>query len=121
MPNHFHIIARQAQEKGISKLMQKIMTAYTMYFNMKNSRSGRLFESAYKIKHVKSDEQLRYLRAYVHLNPVSTFPDEVEWKQKGIKNKEAAVEALKKSPVTSFQDVIELHQHLPRANILSLE
>lgn len=33
LDNHFHIIVRQLEENGITKFMQRLGTAYTMYFN----------------------------------------------------------------------------------------
>lgn len=33
MTNHFHILIREKKENGISIFMQKVLTAYTMYFN----------------------------------------------------------------------------------------
>ena len=39
MPNHFHLLIHEKIENGISKFMQKLLTAYTMYFNKKNERT----------------------------------------------------------------------------------
>jgi putative transposase len=71
MPNHFHILVREKDEngKGISKFMQKLMTSYTMYFNKKYDRTGALFGSSFKAQHVTNDNHLKYLFAYIHLNP----------------------------------------------------
>ena len=80
MPNHFHILATPLVEDGISKFMQKIQTAYTMYFNDKYARDGGLFQGTFKAEHRIRDEQLKFLYAYIHLNPAKLFnPD---WKQK---------------------------------------
>ncbi|MEX0931435.1 MAG: transposase [Candidatus Paceibacterota bacterium] len=70
--NHFHLLVREKDEdgKGISKFMQKLMTSYTMYFNKKYDRTGSLFSSSFKARHVSSDEHLKYLFAYIHLNPI---------------------------------------------------
>lgn len=100
MPNHFHLIVRQSTERGVEKMMQKILTAYTMYFNLRNKRTGRLFENTYKAKYVESDEQLRHLLAYVHLNPISLV--EPQWKMKGIENIERAVGTVKNSAKSSY-------------------
>ena len=35
MPNHFHLIITQTEEGSISKFMQKLTTAYSMYYNLK--------------------------------------------------------------------------------------
>ena len=48
--------------------MQKLQTAYTMYFNEKVSRTGSLFQGTYKSEHMKDDSHLKYLYAYIHLN-----------------------------------------------------
>lgn len=69
MPNHFHLLVREKREKGISKFMQKLMTSYTMYFNNKYERTGAIFGSSYKARHVTDDVHLKYLFAYIHLNP----------------------------------------------------
>lgn len=71
MENHFHIVVcvREDQENGVSKFMQKLMTSYTMYINKKYDRTGALFGSSFKARHVTNDRHLRFLYAYIHLNP----------------------------------------------------
>ena len=61
MPNHFHLIMKQLIDKGIPKFMHKIGTSYTNYFNKKYSRSGVLFQGAYKIKYIDGDAYLLHL------------------------------------------------------------
>ncbi len=70
MPNHYHLILRETSEAGISKFMHKLGTGYTLYFNVKNDRSGSLFQGTYKAKHIEDDRYLRYLFEYIHLNPI---------------------------------------------------
>src|SRR3989338_2657209 len=48
MPNHFHLLIREKMENGISLFMEKLSTAYSMYFNKKNERTGGLFEGTFK-------------------------------------------------------------------------
>jgi len=67
-PNHFHLILKQLQEKGISKFMLKVSTGYTMFFNNKYERSGSLFQGVFKAIHIDSNEYLLYLSAYVNGN-----------------------------------------------------
>lgn len=67
-PNHFHLILRQAAERGIEKFMQRFGTGYTMYFNKKYKRSGALFQGVFKSIHVDTDAYLLRLSAYVNLN-----------------------------------------------------
>jgi len=69
MPNHFHILIREKTEGGISKYMHKLLTAYSMYFNKKYKRSGKLYEGTFKSIHIDNDNYLKYLYSYIHLNP----------------------------------------------------
>lgn len=66
--NHYHFILEQVAEKGIEKFMHKLGLGYTNYFNEKNTRSGALFQGAYKAICVDSNEYLLHLSAYVNLN-----------------------------------------------------
>ena len=69
MPNHFHLLITPATPHGVPTFMNKLGTSYTLYFNKKYHRSGSLFEGAYKAKYADTDRYLKYLFAYVHLNP----------------------------------------------------
>src|SRR3989344_5723193 len=81
MPNHFHLLLTPLVEGGISKFMLKLQTGYSMYFNIKNEREGSLFQGTYKATHAQDDEYLKYLYAYIHLNPAKL--KDKEWKIKG--------------------------------------
>ncbi|OGI95595.1 hypothetical protein A2917_03535 [Candidatus Nomurabacteria bacterium RIFCSPLOWO2_01_FULL_42_17] len=81
MPNHFHILITPLVEKGVEKYMQKIQTAYTMYFNNKNERSGALLQGTFKSQHLDTDEYLKYIYSYIHLNPAKL--KDKDWKEKG--------------------------------------
>lgn len=70
MPNHFHLLVKLKEEKGIEKLMRRILTGYVMYFNQKYKRVGPLFQSRYKAAVVINDEYLTYLTRYIHRNPL---------------------------------------------------
>jgi putative transposase len=67
-PNHYHLILRQIQEKGIETFMQKVGNGYTKYFNKKNNRSGVLFQGSFKSSHINTNEYLLYVSAYVNCN-----------------------------------------------------
>ncbi len=74
MPNHFHLLVKgNADTGGIPLFMQKLSTAYTMYFNKRNSRSGALLQGTYKSSHVGDDPYMKYIFAYIHSNPFSTI------------------------------------------------
>ena len=77
MSNHIHLLLQAKRgDSSISIFMQKLMTAYTMYFNKLNKRSGALFQGRYKSVHVDNDGYLRYLFAYLHSNSFPIFSDD---------------------------------------------
>ncbi|KKT21352.1 MAG: Transposase [Parcubacteria group bacterium GW2011_GWB1_43_8] len=102
MPNHFHLLVHEKTENGISKFMQKLLTAYTMYFNKKNERTGPLFSGMFKATHANEDQYLKYLFSYIHLNPVKLI--EPMWKEKGISDKKKANSFLNFYDYSSFLD-----------------
>lgn len=104
MPNHFHLILTQAEEGSISKFMQKLTTAYSMYYNKKYKRNGALFQGKFKSQHAKDDRYFKYLFSYVHLNPVKII--QPDWKEKGIKNRQAMVNFLGSYQYASYLDYL---------------
>lgn len=102
MPNHFHLLIREKTEGGITKFMTKFAIAYVMYFNKKNERTGGLFEGPFKAKRIDSDEYLKYIFAYGHLNPISII--EPKWKEVGIVDRVTAQEYLKNYAHSSYLD-----------------
>jgi putative transposase len=73
-PNHFHLLLREISAGGISKLMKKLSAGYTVYRNFKDKRVGRVFQSQYKGKRIKSDVYLQYVDAYVQVfNPFELY------------------------------------------------
>lgn len=70
MPNHYHFTLKQLNNNGITQFLQRLGTSYSKYFNVKNKRTGRLFEYTYKAVPVESEEQLIHLSRYIHLNPI---------------------------------------------------
>lgn len=69
MPNHFHILVKQIEEKGITNFVSKLSNSYTRYFNTRNKRVGPLFQGSFKAVRVEDDEQLLHVSRYIHLNP----------------------------------------------------
>jgi putative transposase len=102
MPNHFHILITERIEGGISKFMQKLSTAYSMYYNKKYKRTGSLFEGKFKSQHADTDQHLKYLFSYIHLNPIKLI--QKNWKEKGIRNKKEAIDYLNKYAYSSYLD-----------------
>ncbi|PIX56406.1 MAG: hypothetical protein COZ49_02340, partial [Candidatus Yonathbacteria bacterium CG_4_10_14_3_um_filter_47_65] len=104
MPNHFHLLVRERDDCGITNFMRKLSTAYSMYFNKKNDRSGTLFEGKFKAKHANDDNYLKYLFSYIHLNPIKMI--DPHWKENGIADRTKAKNYLKTYHYSSYLDYI---------------
>lgn len=59
----------------MKKLIQKLCTSYSMYFNKKYSRVGHLFQGIYKAVNIEGDSYLLHLSRYIHLNPTDVEID----------------------------------------------
>ena len=66
--NHFHLLATQVVNGGLSEFMKRLGGGYTSYFNERYDRSGALFQGNYKRVLCEDNEQLLYLAAYINLN-----------------------------------------------------
>ena len=73
MSNHYHFLVRQLEAKGIQKMFANLQNAYSKYFNMKNDRSGPLFQSRFKAVRVETDEVFLHISRYIHLNASTSF------------------------------------------------
>ena len=104
MPNHFHLLLREKKDNGITIFLSKLSTAYSMYFNKRHDRSGRLLEGIFKATHVDNDEYLKYLFAYIHLNPIKLI--DPSWKDYGIKDRESALNYLTNYQFSSYLDYL---------------
>ncbi len=67
-PNHFHFVLKQLADGGISKFMLKIQSGYTSYFNVKNQRSGSLFQGTFKAHHIGNENYFNKMLGYVNNN-----------------------------------------------------
>jgi len=102
MPNHFHILIQETVEGGISKFMQKVGTAYLMYFNIKYERIGSLFVKPFRSKHITDDYYFKYIVQYIHLNAVELY--EPAWKNGVVKNLKKLEKQLIAYRYSSFPD-----------------
>jgi putative transposase len=69
MPNHFHLLLRTGN-MPISTIMRRLLTGYVVTFNLRHSRSGRLFQNRYKSILCQEDTYFLELVRYLHLNPL---------------------------------------------------
>lgn len=104
MPNHFHIYATPLVDGGVSKFMQRLQTAYTMYFNEKHKRSGSLFQGTFKAEHVEKDQYAKYLLSYIHLNPAKI--KDKSWKTFGVQDFKEVREFVRNYPYSSIGEYI---------------
>ncbi|MBU0569276.1 transposase [Patescibacteria group bacterium] len=75
MPNHFHFLLFQHSSDSMKKFMQSLLTRFSMYFNKRYERVGKLFQGTYKAVLVKDDSYLLHLSRYIHLNPSENHAD----------------------------------------------
>lgn len=104
IPNHFHINIQEKIDKGVSKFSQKLLVGFTHYFNLKNDRSGVLFQGRSKIIRLEHNEHFIYLPYYILSNPIKLI--EPKWKENGIKNFKKVMDFLENYKWSSFPDLI---------------
>lgn len=102
MPNHFHLLLHEKIEGGISKFMEKLATAYVMYFNTKNERKGSLFEGTFKAKHIDNDAYLNWMLSYIHTNPIKLV--DPSWKENGMSDSATVKSFIQNYKYSSYQD-----------------
>ncbi len=103
MPNHFHILVKETEEGGTVTFMRKLLTSYSQYFNKKYERTGVLFGSRYKSQYLDSDRYLKYIFAYIHLNPLKLILP--NWKKSSVDENSAQI-YLQKYFFSSYCDYI---------------
>ena len=94
MPNHFHFLCEQLQDKGVQKFISKLINSYTKYFNTKHNRYGQLFLTQFKSKLILENNIFLHICRYIILNTLTS--DIVK-----------SIDELKVYPYSSFPDYIE--------------
>jgi REP element-mobilizing transposase RayT len=69
MNNHFHLLLRTGFTP-LSRIMSRVMTSYAVNYNLRNKRSGHLFQNRYKSIICEEEAYLLQLIRYIHNNPV---------------------------------------------------
>ncbi|MEO7538547.1 MAG: transposase [Pyrinomonadaceae bacterium] len=69
MTNHVHLLIER-QAEPIGRIMQRLLTAYSQYYNRKYRRVGHVFQGRHKAILCQSQGYLGRLVRYIHLNPV---------------------------------------------------
>lgn len=86
IPNHYHLFSQPVADNGLSKFHQKFGGGFTNFFNVKQKRSGVLFQGKYKKILVDNDTQALQLICYIHANPLDIWKP--NWKEIGITDSE---------------------------------
>ncbi len=71
IPNHFHLLLFQKMARGMPKLLTRLCSNFSTYFNQKYETTSSPFQGVYKAVAVTGENQLRHLSRYIHCNPQS--------------------------------------------------
>ena len=86
MLNHVHLLL-ESGEIPLSRIMQRLGSGYTQYFNRRHKQVGHLFQGRYKAILCDKDGYFLELTRYLHLNPVRAKvvkdPGEYKWSSYG--------------------------------------
>lgn len=82
MTNHYHLLL-ETPKPNLPDIMQYVNTSYTTYHNVKQKRSGHLFQGRYKSILIEQESYYDRLTRYIHRNPVRAKivkkPSEYRW------------------------------------------
>ncbi len=104
MPNHIHLLVKQAKDKGTTKFMRKLGAGYGGYFNRKYSRKGYVFQNRFSAVHIKDSNQLKIVFVYIHTNPTALI--EPGWREKGVRTPKKVIRFLENYKWSSYQDCV---------------
>ncbi len=102
LKNHYHLLLHERVQGGIVEFVKRLGNGYTKYFNIKNRRSGYLFQNSAKIIPIQEDRHFLYIPFYVELNPLDAF--DTRWRTDGIKNVSGALDFLENYRWSSYRD-----------------
>jgi putative transposase len=70
MSNHMHLLATPETVDGISQMMQAVGRRYVRNYNLRQQRTGTLWEGRYKSNLIQAERYLLACMVYMDLNPV---------------------------------------------------
>ena len=83
MSNHVHLLVETKENSSLSKVMQGINLAYTIWFNRKKGKVGHLWQDRYRSAVVERDNYLLECGRYIERNPLRAGivkdPREYSW------------------------------------------
>jgi REP element-mobilizing transposase RayT len=102
VPNQFHIILSPISNLSATQYMQKVCTAYSMYYNRKYKRSGSLFEGRFRSNYIYNDKHLKHMFALINLMPLKLLQN--DWMEIGISDEKKARQFLEGYDYSTFID-----------------
>ena len=69
MDTHLHILL-ESRKPNLSEFMRRLLTAYTVWFNVRHQTHGHLFAGRFKSLVVERGDYLVSVSRYIHRNPV---------------------------------------------------
>ncbi len=111
MENHFHMLVRPFRGEWMSAFMQRTLTSYVKYFNLKHGRTGRLFETEYKAVQTGEEGHFEHMPRYIHLNPLDGF--DPSWRDGTVTNWDRDLEYLNNYPWSSHHVYMRKGQNFP--------
>ena len=70
MSNQFHLLATPETAEGIPQMMQAVGRRYVRNFNLRQARTGTLWEGRYRSTLIQAERHLLACMVYMDLNPV---------------------------------------------------
>ena len=70
MDNHLHMIVFSEDIENVSTYMQRLNTAYALYYNTIKNRVGYVYRDRYYSEAISTERYLYNCIAYIHYNPV---------------------------------------------------
>jgi putative transposase len=82
MDNHFHLLLEVDERFGISKVMQGILLAYSIWYRRHEKYVGHVWQGRFTSRLVESEVQLAENIRYIHANPVRAgmVKEEIDYK-----------------------------------------
>jgi len=100
MSNHYHLLV-ETPLGNVQKFMQRLNTAYAMYYRFKHDKVGHCFQGRYGAKLVKDDEYILRLTRYIHLNPVKI----ARYRNSGLEERKVALQSYRWSSYRGYAGV----------------
>ncbi|MBI4093712.1 transposase [Candidatus Kaiserbacteria bacterium] len=104
MGNHYHLLLSERAGGGLTKFIRRLNVGYANYFNLRNRRTGTLFEGRTKKILIERESHFLYILHYIHLNPLDFVPDAREWRNGAIGAPSKALDYLATYRWSSYLD-----------------